>query len=179
MFGGYRSNKGFEILRDAFVQAKKEGLPGKLHLAGSYPDDIIEKTKLHFKKNNLTDEVIINNWFISEEEIDSILRSADIIILPYTSFESQSGVVFLAYAYHLPLIASRVGGLSEVIEEDGTGILVQPGNVSELKNALFQVLERWDEFIEIVPSQLLWTKYSWTKVGQETDLVYQQFLSDH
>jgi glycosyltransferase involved in cell wall biosynthesis len=178
MFGGYRSNKGFEILREAFIQAKKEGLPGTLHIAGSYPDDIVEDTKLQFLRSNLGDQILIKNWFISEEEIDGIMRSADVIILPYTSFESQSGVIFLAYAYHLPLITSRVGGLSEVIEEDGSGILVQPGNVADLKGALFEVLERWDEFRVINTSQLLKSKYSWNNVGQKTDQVYHQILTD-
>jgi len=174
MFGGYRPNKGFEVLRDAFLKAKESGLPGKLQIAGSYPTEIELQTLDLFQKRNLLDQISFENKFIPEDQIDGILRSADLIVMPYTGFESQSGVVFLAYAYNLPLIASRVGGLTEVIESDGTGILVNPGSVVELSEALFLGLEKYQEMLDHQPAHLLSTKYSWASIGQGTEQVYDR-----
>jgi len=177
MFGGYRQNKGFEILRDAFLEAKSKGLPGRLLIAGSYPADIESYTLSLFRKADLLDSVLFKNEFIPEDQIDGIFRSADLIVLPYTAFESQSGIVFLAYAYNLPLIASRVGGLTEVLESDGTGILVTPGSVEDLSEALFLCLEKYREFIDCQPARLLSTKYSWSHIGKATDQVYARLAS--
>lgn len=177
MFGGYRPNKGFEVLRDAFLQAKSNGLPGRLQFAGSYPAEIESKTLGLFRKAGLLDQILFINEFIPEERIDGIFRTADLVVLPYTAFESQSGIVFLSYAYNLPLIASRVGGLTEVLESDGTGILVNPGSVADLSEALFLSLEKYQEFIDRQPARLLSSKYSWSTIGKGTDLVYTRLAS--
>jgi len=172
MFGGYRPNKGFEVLRDAFLRAKQAGLPGRLQIAGSYPPEIELHTLDLFRQRELENQISFINKFIPEDQIDGIMKSADLIVMPYTGFESQSGVVFLAYAYNLPLIVSRVGGLTEVIESDGTGILVTPGSVEELSEALIFGFNNYQALVAHQPALLLSTKYSWENIGRGTDQIY-------
>ena len=179
MFGGYRPNKGFGIMVDAFLAAKAAGLPGRLCVAGRYPVEIEMTLAFRFREAGFASCLEFSNRFITEDEIDGMMRSVDVMLLPYTRFESQSGILFLAYAYNIPLVASRVGGLTEVIEADGTGVLVEPDSVQDLSRGLFEVVSRWDHFVSIKPAQLLTSRYSWDRIGQLTDTLYAQLLGLH
>lgn len=172
MFGSYRENKGFEVLVDAFLEAKAAGLPGRLSIAGKYPVEIEKAAVSRYYNAGFASSLQFTNRFIAEEEIDLLLRSADVMVLPYTRYESQSGVLFLAYAYNMPLVASRVGGLEEMLKADTTGILVDPSNPQQLMQALFGVLAHWEELVGREHRKLLETVYSWARIGRLTDEVY-------
>jgi glycosyltransferase involved in cell wall biosynthesis len=82
---------------------------------------------------------LINKW-LSEEEIAAIFNQANIVVLPYIA-ASQSGVVPIAASFALPVIATRVGGIPEQIEHETTGLLVEPGSVTELVAAIQRLIE--------------------------------------
>jgi glycosyltransferase involved in cell wall biosynthesis len=62
------------------------------------------------------------------------------VVLPYTSFASQSAVLQDAYAHHVPLIVSDVGALGETVHEDRSGWVVAPGDVSGLAATLLEAI---------------------------------------
>jgi glycosyltransferase involved in cell wall biosynthesis len=66
--------------------------------------------------------------------------TADLMVLPYTSFASQSAVLQDAYAHRLPVVVSDVGALGETIREDRTGWVVPPGDASQLAAAMLTAL---------------------------------------
>jgi glycosyltransferase involved in cell wall biosynthesis len=177
LFGSYRPNKGFEVLTEAFLQMRWSGQPGLLRVAGKYPQGLITQVLTRYEQAGLAGDIEFINRFIAEEEIDGLMRASDIMVLPYTRFESQSGILYLAYAYNMPIVASSVGGLTEMIEADGTGVLVEPGNVQDLARGLLEVVRQWDGFARVEPAQLLTSRYSWKRIGQLTDAVYTQLLS--
>jgi glycosyltransferase involved in cell wall biosynthesis len=51
--------------------------------------------------------------------------AADAVVLPYTS-ATQSGIAQIAFHFDLPVIATDVGGLAEVVRDGETGLLAQP-----------------------------------------------------
>jgi glycosyltransferase involved in cell wall biosynthesis len=57
---------------------------------------------------------------------------ATALILPSIWYENFPRVIVEAFACGLPVIATRVGAITEIIEDGVTGILVNPGNASEL-----------------------------------------------
>ncbi|MBL7086416.1 MAG: glycosyltransferase [Candidatus Cloacimonetes bacterium] len=72
--------------------------------------------------------------------IPQILNKIDIFVMP--SFSEAFGVAALeASAVGIPVIGSQVGGIPEVIEDGVTGILVPPGNVEALINALEKLVK--------------------------------------
>jgi glycosyltransferase involved in cell wall biosynthesis len=91
----------------------------------------------------LLDEVpqvrLINRW-VDEKDIAGIFQQADVVVLPYTA-GSQSGVIPIAASFGLPVIATRVGGIPEQIEQETTGLLVEPGSVTELAAALQRLMD--------------------------------------
>lgn len=69
-------------------------------------------------------------------------RAADIFVFPSIVKEAFGMPVAEAMAVGLPVVASRIGGLAEVVDHGTTGLLSEPGNVSALSNALRFLLQQ-------------------------------------
>ena len=67
------------------------------------------------------------------------MRIAVVVALPYRS-ASQSGAIQVAYTFARPVVASRVGGLPEVVDDGKSGLLVEPDSPDELARALKTIL---------------------------------------
>jgi len=84
----------------------------------------------------LTDQV----HFLGERrDIPRLLRALDVFVLP--SHQEGLGLAIIeAMAAGLPVVATRVGGIPDVVIEGETGLLVEPGNPAELAEAIIQLL---------------------------------------
>lgn len=71
--------------------------------------------------------VIINNNYVSDEEMKNYFVGADWIIVPYNS-ASQSGIIIDAYKYSRPVIAFNVGAISEQVADEKSGYLIEAGD---------------------------------------------------
>ena len=73
-------------------------------------------------------------------DIPDLLGLTDIVIMP--SLRESFGLAALeAMAMKLPVIASRIGGLEEVVEHEKTGLLVAPGDAAALAEAILRLAE--------------------------------------
>ena len=68
-------------------------------------------------------------------DIPEVMAALDVLVVPSLA-EAQSLVVPQAFATGKPVIASRVGGLPELVTQEQTGLLVEPGDVAGLKLAM-------------------------------------------
>ena len=131
-FGRILPYKGLKTLLYSYIEVRKN-FPCQLVIAGdgdisSYLD----------KLEHLQDVTLVNRW-IGENEIGEFFTRSDLVVLPYSS-ASQSGVIPIAAAYGLPVIATRVGGLSEQIEDGVSGWLIPPDDVQALTSTIREVL---------------------------------------
>jgi glycosyltransferase involved in cell wall biosynthesis len=127
-FGRIEAYKGLEVLVAAFRGIRRQ-LPGwKLIIAGHgrLPRQIVE---LH------AESIRIRNRYMTDPEAAELMHNATIVVLPYTS-ATQSGVAALAQAFERPIIASEVGGMNEMVIHGKTGLLVPPGDVAALAEAI-------------------------------------------
>jgi glycosyltransferase involved in cell wall biosynthesis len=85
------------------------------------------------------DKFIVHNEYIPEQRAAEYFRRAAVVVLPYTE-ASQSGVIPLAYSAGKPVVATRVGGLPEMVEHGRTGYLVAPRNVAALAESVTRLL---------------------------------------
>ena len=75
----------------------------------------------------------------ARRDVDEIMPSADVFVLPSIS-EGFPITILEAMASGLPVVATNVGGISEVMNED-VGIMVNPSNPGELASTLDKILE--------------------------------------
>lgn len=138
-FGRIRPYKGIEYLLDAFrlLSANKRA-NYRLIIAGEpkkgseeYLREIEQSVRRDFDQG----QVILRIQFIPDEEMEVYLKAADVLVLPYKEI-FQSGVLFLAYSFGLPVVATDVGSFREEIVEGSTGFLCQPGDPAELAKAV-------------------------------------------
>jgi glycosyltransferase involved in cell wall biosynthesis len=79
--------------------------------------------------------------FISDPELPAYFRRADVVVLPYLRTERLdfSGVLATALAFGRPVVASDIGGFSEVADAGGLR-LVAPGDAGALREALTELI---------------------------------------
>jgi glycosyltransferase involved in cell wall biosynthesis len=137
-FGRIRPYKGIEHLLAAFQLLAANHSNYRLIIAGEpkkgseeYRNQIEQTVKTEFTPG----QVIMKIQFIPDEEMEVHLKAADVLVLPYKEI-FQSGVLFLAYSFGLPVVATDVGSFREEIVEGKTGFLCQPGDPAELAKAI-------------------------------------------
>ncbi len=77
------------------------------------------------------------------DDVPAILSESDLFVLPSES-EASPNVIFEAMAAGLPVVASRVGGIPELVTDGETGHLVRPGDPEALALALLDLLDHPD-----------------------------------
>jgi D-inositol-3-phosphate glycosyltransferase len=137
-FGRIRPYKGIEHLLAAFHLLAANRSNYRLIIAGEpkkgseeYRNEIEQTVKTEFAP----EQIILKLQFIPDEEMELYLKAADVLVLPYKEI-FQSGVLFLAYSFGLPVVATDVGSFRQEIVEGRTGFLCQPGDPAELAKAI-------------------------------------------
>lgn len=178
-FGFITPYKGLEYLLLALAKEVKRDDALRLIIAGKI-DKNSGKYWRHIrriiKENNLEGYIIEKIGFVPDRDVEVYFKAADILILPYR-YIFQSGVLFLAYNFGLPVIATDVGSLREYIINDNTGLVCKPEDPDDLaekinlyfKSDKFTNLDDYrDKLFKYVNE-----KYSWDKIGEETCTVYE------
>jgi glycosyltransferase involved in cell wall biosynthesis len=136
-FGVWSKYKGIEVLLDAFAQVRAELPESRMVLAGAPGADIDVDAVLQRAKQ--IGNVDAPPGYVPIEEVASLLDSARVVATPYIR-ATQSGVAHLAYAFGRPVIASAIGDLPEVVKNEVTGLLVEPGDADGLAAAMLRLL---------------------------------------
>ena len=161
-FGLIRAYKGLDLLLKSIALAQDK----KLHLiiAGEFYESE-EKYRNIISEHNLENRVTVINQFIAVEEIPFYFCAADFLGLTYKS-ASQSGITQMAYHFHLPILATNVGGLSEMVEHKKVGFLtdLEPESIASGIDFLLEN-NRLEEYKENLKS--VKTKYSWKAFVQK------------
>jgi D-inositol-3-phosphate glycosyltransferase len=176
-FGRIRPSKGLEYLISAFQQLSSKQNAYRLIIVGR-PDNC--EDYWNEIENSIAEEVgsgriILRSEFIPDEETEIYFKAADVLVLPYRSIY-QSGVLFLAYSFGLPVLASDVGGLKDEIIEGETGFSFRPEDPEDLAKTieLFFASELSTTLSgrRKAISNFAKNRYSWDKVGQITMEAY-------
>lgn len=132
-FGKVRKYKGLDVLLAA-MPAVISQIDCRLRIVGEFYDSI-EKYRDLINTLDLDQYVQIDDRYVPNEEVGSIFARADVLVLPYLS-ATQSGVAQIALRNGLPIIASRTGGLAEIIIDNVNGLLFPPGDADALANKI-------------------------------------------
>ena len=134
-FGTIRKYKGLGTLLQALSLLKQE-MEFRATIAGEFYIDPAPYRQMA-ENEGLSDWLTWNSRYVPNEEVSRLFRQADLVVLPYRD-ATQSGVVPLAYQFDVPVIASDVGGLSELVVDGKTGYLVSAGEAKVLGQKIAQ-----------------------------------------
>jgi glycosyltransferase involved in cell wall biosynthesis len=111
-------------------------------------------------------------------DVPQILAAADLLVLPSFS-EGLPLVILEAMAVGKPVIATSVGGVSEIVIHEETGLLVPVGDASALAEAIFEMVQNPDSASEMGRKGLEIVKenFSVEKMRQEIFDIYDRVLS--
>src|ERR1019366_7058526 len=84
---------------------------------------------------------------VSRLEILQQMRGAKVLICPSTWYEGFPLIIVEAYATGLPVLASDLGGLSELVLPESTGLLFRPGEMKDLLTKLAWVTANPDRIL--------------------------------
>jgi glycosyltransferase involved in cell wall biosynthesis len=135
MFGRMEAYKGLEPLLDAIDRLEARGVAFKLIIAGRGPE--LDRLASRIAGRGAI-EVLRN--FLTPAEASEQFQRAAMVATPYLN-ATQSGVIAAAFANGRPVVASRTGGLADAVTDKADGLLVTPGDVEELAEALARLLQ--------------------------------------
>ncbi|KWZ85249.1 glycosyltransferase family 4 protein [Heyndrickxia coagulans] len=132
-FGRIEHYKGLDILADAleFLETQKKKV--KCYIVGK--GKIID-----FIKSSQIDLFEINNTYVEDYELASLIKRAKIVVFPYKN-ATGTQTVQTVYFYQKPVIASNTGSFSDYIIDGETGILFEKNDYKELAKSIDYLLE--------------------------------------
>jgi glycosyltransferase involved in cell wall biosynthesis len=132
-FGYVRPYKGLLDLLQALRLARPDAWD-RLYVVGEFYEPRGRYAAL-LADPALREKVVVVDRYVANEEVPIYFAAADAVVLPYRS-ATGSGIAQMAFGAGIPVIATRTGGLEDVVEEGISGLLVDPGRPEALARAV-------------------------------------------
>lgn len=112
------------------------------------------------------------------EDIKNVYRRLDLLVLP-SETEGMPNVVLEALAMGVPVVATNVGGLPEIIESGSNGTLVEPGDVEGLTQAIDSLImdANLRERFALEGRKTVCERFSFERRIRKEESVYRQLVS--
>ncbi|WP_159350238.1 glycosyltransferase [Roseomonas harenae] len=133
-FGRLRAYKGLDLLRDAFAALRARHPGATLRVVGEGDPESCAPGLAALPG------VTVEPRWVADAEMPSLVASAGAVVLPYRE-ASQSGVLPIALALGVPVVATPVGGLSAQLEHGVTGLLAREVSAPALAEAMAAMLD--------------------------------------
>lgn len=169
-WGRVHYEKGFQVLARAISTLRTRVPDVECVIAGrgSYLPELQSQIDIE-RVNDLVRLV----GFVPDVKLRDLAHRAGCVVIP--SLYEPFGIVALeALAGGAPLVAARTGGLAELIDGTGAGLLFEPGNADELAACIERVLSDHTlaDGMRKRGASLLAARYSWAAIAGATELIY-------
>jgi glycosyltransferase involved in cell wall biosynthesis len=135
--GRFEDIKGVYDLASAFQMLPKE-MEIRLEFRGPATSETDHAMVAKIKALLADDARVTFAPAVKPSEVGEILRGYDVLCCPSLCLEGGPTVALEAFAVGTPVIGSRIGGIAEIVEDDVSGLLFEPGN----RKAMAGVLKR-------------------------------------
>ncbi|MDD4182272.1 MAG: glycosyltransferase, partial [Candidatus Omnitrophica bacterium] len=176
--GRITPSKGYEYLIEGFKKVVRQNPYLKLKIVGA-PD----KTKMEYFQQLKT---LVNRFSLNHnvefsgfrQDVGSVLSEAKIAVSASVIDEAFPRAVLEASACGIPIVATEVGGVSEIIENGTNGIMVEPKNSEAIAKAILKLADdtALADMIAKNAREKIEKLYSMEKSLRETEQVYKQAL---
>lgn len=166
-FGKLRPYKGVETLLDGFTRLDQRFF---LVIAGMADKVEYGQKITHLVANHPhRDRILLTAGWIKNEDVATYLRAADVLVMPYKHID-QSGVIFLAFRFGLPIVAFDVGVLKEYVKADH-GVLVEGDSAENLVDGILCFYHQRKRFIQSQINTYA-QEFEWPKVSAPVVKLY-------
>ena len=167
----FRPVKRVEDVVGIFAKVSRE-MPSRLVMVGDGPDRV--RAQQRAEELDVSDRVVFLGKHLS---VDEVLACADLFLLPSES-ESFGLAALEAMSCGTPVVASRVGGLPEVVEDGGSGRLFPAGDVESMANGVVEILSSKDRWRAMShrSREIALTKFSATAIVEVYEDFYREVL---
>jgi beta-1,4-mannosyltransferase len=167
-FGLIRPYKGVGGLIEAFSDTPGHNL--RLIIVGKCADPLVAD---RLARNDIDPRVIYREGYVDDAEVQDYFQAADIVCLPFTSV-STSGSALLAASFGKPIVASRMGDLSDFSPE--ACALYDANDPNGLRKAIAEAIG-WDSHRRRVAEQAsaaFAAGRSWGRIAESTCTLYER-----
>ena len=167
-FGYIREYKGLKHLIRALPEIRARRPQAHLFVVGDFWENNREEYEQLIRETGTGDAITLVDGYLPDDEVEPYFAAADLCVLPYES-ATQSGVIQIAYSFGLPVIATEVGGLPEVVLDNRTGFVVPPKDAKALSQAVVRFFEenKAESFKENIKEED--SRYSWDRMTEHVD----------
>jgi glycosyltransferase involved in cell wall biosynthesis len=176
-FGYIREYKGLDLLLDAWPRVREARPRARLVIAGDPVRlDPARRRELERQADRLG--AVHRFDYVPFSAVPGYFAAADALVMPYRSI-SQSGVLYLALSLGLPVVATRVGALPEVLSDGDCALLVPPESPGELAAAVARVLS--DPALRdrlARGGRSVARRHSWPAIAERTETALERLAAD-
>lgn len=181
-FGLITPYKGVDLLVEAMGKIAAADPEAVLLIAGKIKEcpEYWQKVVAAMDRLGLRDRIVTHLRHIPDEEVEIYLKAADVLVLPYRSI-FQSGVLFLAYRFGLPVVATDVGSFREELDAAGAGFVCRVDDPDDMAATLRRYFDS-PLYLNLVVTrgrirEYAERHYSWATIGAATAEVYSRVLN--
>lgn len=123
-FGFIRHYKGLDLLLQAFADNRLKKRKVKLIIAGEFYENPDRYYRL-IREHNLADRIEMHTQFIADDKVKYYFSAASLVTQTY-HHATQSGVTQVGFQFDSPMLVTKVGGLSELVDDRQSGYVCEP-----------------------------------------------------
>lgn len=170
------SNKGVDFLIKAFTKVQNRFPDARLHIAGDGPArDSLEKLA--------GEELPMGSYrfygTVSSEVVRNLQDHSRIQCVPSVWPENSPIVVYEALTAGIPIVASNIGGIPDLVRQGKDGILVKPANDEALTEAMIALLSDDNKCLELSRSAYRHAQeFTMEQHAKDIKAIYRQFVID-
>ncbi|MBL8161482.1 MAG: glycosyltransferase family 4 protein [Anaerolineae bacterium] len=140
--GQIKYHKGIDLILDAVIRLTESGYTVSLDLWGSETED--PEYVASMKERSAPYANIHWNGRYVGAKVWDVLAGLDALLVPSRWYENSPTVILEAYEMGLPVIATNLGGMAELVEHDRSGLVFTLNSVDDLQHQLLRLLTEPD-----------------------------------
>lgn len=170
--------KNQKAIIESIPQVLKACPECKFVFAGAVDDRVYFNTIQRFVEEHGLSPHVEFTGELSTEPLYKLYQDATIFVFP-TRYETQGMVLVEAMAFGLPVIASRISPIMDVVSlEEGSALIIDPDNPEEIARAIIRLLQ--DEPLRNELSakgrKLASTRFPWSQVAEDMLVMYEELV---
>jgi glycosyltransferase involved in cell wall biosynthesis len=177
-FGNITLSKGVPDLLNAFAKVHAQNDRARLVIAGM-PLKYIDMNALINMATSLGIGSVtsFDTRYLPMDEVKPLMDLANVVVYPYIN-STQSASIQAAYACGKPVVATRVGGLPDVVRHGESGFLVEPNSPVELSEAILKIINDPELAGKMggYAKELSETTFAWNPIAGTIAGVYEELV---